>query len=166
MLSGIKVTYEHKFLTVLHVLPYSQDIIHRLMSWGKTLSKIPLVDGYTCYHSNKSPQGYQDHRQVTVSHHSPELCPLFREGTLVCLTRVLTVTATFSSQHHELKEDTPNSKNHIEPPYGVEVIRKLGKNCSNTCWNKKTCSSGQACHTSALNSGFFLCRYKYSGTPL
>ena len=105
------------------------------MSWGKTLSKTPLVDGYTCYHSNKSPQGYQDHRQVTVSHHSPELCPLFREGTLVCLTRVLTMTATFSSQHHKLKENVPNSKNHVKPRYGAEVIRQLGKDCSNTCWN-------------------------------
>ena len=28
---------------------------------------------YTCYHSNKSHQGYQDQRQVTVSHHSSEL---------------------------------------------------------------------------------------------
>ena len=90
---------------------------------------------YTCCHSNRSIQGYQDHRQVTVSHHSPELCPLFREGTLACLTRVLIVTATFSSQHHKLKENVPNSKNHIKPCYGAEVIRQLGKDCSNTCWD-------------------------------
>ena len=92
---------------------------------------------YTCCHSNSSIQGYQDQQQVTASHHSLKLCPLFREGTLVCLTRVLTMTATFSSQHHKLKENVPNSKNHIEPCYGAEVIRQLGKDCSNTCWDGK-----------------------------
>ena len=53
------------------------------------------------------------------------------------LTRVLTLTSTFSSQHHKLKENVPNSKNHVEPCYGAEVIRKLGKDCSNTCWDEK-----------------------------
>ena len=55
----------------------------------------------------------------------------------MCLTRVLTLTSAFSSQHHKLKENVPNSKNHVKPCYGAEVIRKLGKNCSNTCWDEK-----------------------------
>ena len=53
------------------------------------------------------------------------------------LTRVLTLTSTFSSQHHKLKENVPNSNNHVEPCYGAEVIRKLGKDCSNTCWDER-----------------------------
>ena len=55
----------------------------------------------------------------------------------MCLTRVLTMTFTFSSQHHKLKENVPKSKNHVKPCYGAEVMGKLGKDCSNTCWDER-----------------------------